>query len=81
MFFFGDEKGDLTINKVNFPQNTLVYSNHGTISTLKVGDNVIYLDYIVLGQLILANNCPDLGNYCLKENEVTLYVPLYNTEN
>ena len=36
---------------------------------------------MILGQLILGNNCPDLENYKLKENEVMLYVPLYNTEN
>ena len=28
------------------------------ISTLKAGDYAIYLDYVILGQLILANNCP-----------------------
>ena len=59
----------------------LVYCNQGAISTLKVGDYAIYIDYLILGQLILANNCPDLHNYRLKENEVILYSPLYNTEN
>ena len=28
------------------------------ISTLKAGDYAIYLDYVILEQLILANNCP-----------------------
>ena len=79
--FFGDQKGDFTIKKANFPENTLVYCNQGTISNLKAGDHAIYLDYVTLGQLILANNFPDLENYKLKENEVMLYVPLYNTEN
>ena len=53
----------------------------GTISTLKARDYAIYLDYAILGQLILGNNCPDLENYKLEENEVMLYVPLHNTEN
>ena len=79
--FFGDQKGDFTIKKANFSENTLVYCNQGTISTLKAGDYAIYLDYVISGQLILENNCPDLENYKLKENEVMLYVPLYNTEN
>ena len=79
--FFGDQKGEFTIKKANFSENTLVYCNQGTVSTLKAGEYTIYLDYVVLGQLILANNCPDLDNYRLNENEVILYVSLYNTEN
>ena len=79
--FFGDQKGNFTIKKANFPEKTLVYCNQGTVSTFKVGDYAIYLDYVILGQLILANNCPDLDNYKLKENEVMIYAPLYNTEN
>ena len=79
--FFGDQKGDFTINKATFPESTLVYCNQGKISTLKAGDYAIYIDYVVLGQLILGKNCPDLDNYTLKENKVILYMPLYNTEN
>ena len=71
--FFEDQKGDFSIKKVNFPENTLLYCNQRTISTLKAGDDAIYLDYVILGQSILANK--------LKENEVMFYVPLYNTEN
>ena len=79
--FFGNQREDFTIKKPNLPENTLVHCNQGTISTLKAGDYAIYLDYVVLGGLILANNCPDLDNYKLKENEVIPYVPLYNTKN
>ena len=48
---------------------------------MKEGDYAIYLDYVVLEQLILASNCPNLDNYRLKGNGVILYVLLYNTEN
>ena len=72
--FFGDQKFDFTITKPNFPKNTLVYCNQGTVSTLKAGDYAIYLDYVILGQIILASNCPDLDNYTLKDNEVIIYV-------
>ena len=64
--FFGDQKEDFTIKKANFPANTLMYCNQGTISTLKAGDYAICLDYVILAQLILANNFPDLENYKLK---------------
>ena len=79
--FFGNQRRDFTIKKPNLPENTLVCCNQGTIPTLKAGDIAIYLDYVVLGGLILANNCPDLDNYKLKENEVIPYVPLYKTKN
>ena len=40
----------------NFLENTLVYCNQGTIWTLKAGDYAVYLDYVILGQIIPANN-------------------------
>ena len=55
---FGDQKGDFTMKKQNFPENTLVYCNQGTISTLKAGDYAIYLDYVILGKITPANNSP-----------------------
>ena len=59
----------------------MVYCNQGIILTLKAEDYAIYLDYVILGQIIPANNSsPDLDNYVLKENEVILNTPLYNTE-
>ena len=45
--FFGDLKRDFTIKKANLPENTLVYCNQGTISTLKVGDYAICFDYVI----------------------------------
>ena len=69
--FFGDQKGDLTIKKPSFPENTQVYCNEGTISNLKTGNYKIYLDSAVLTQIIPANNSPpDLDNYFLNDNEV-----------
>ena len=81
--FFQEQRIDLTIPKANFPENTLVYVNQGTISQVKEGE-AIYLEYVVLGQIMpLANPDPsiDLDKYEFKENECLLYVPLYNTEN
>ena len=81
--FFKDQRVDLTIPKANFPENTLVYVNQGSISQMKDGE-AIYLEYVVLGQIMpVANPDPtiDLENYEFKENECLLYVPLYNTEN
>ena len=48
-----------------------------------MGDREIYLDYVVIAQILLASVClSDLGcGYELKENEVLMLVPLYDTEN
>ena len=79
--YFDDQKGEFTLNKVNFPENTPIYANQGSISTLKGGEHAIYLDYVILGQLICAKTMPkDFENYECSENEVKLCVPLYNIE-
>ena len=78
--FFWDQNANFTTKRPNL-ENTLVYCNQGTISTLKTEDHAIYLAYVILGQIIPANNSPpDLDNYVLEENEVRLHVPLYNNE-
>ena len=80
--FFGDQESDFTITKPNFPENTLVYCNQGVILVLKAGNYAVYVNYVIIAQIIPASNCPlDLDNYILKENEVSIYIPLYNTEN
>ena len=56
--FLGNQKSDFTITKVNFPENTSVYCNQGTILTLKAGEYAIYLDHVILGQIIAANISP-----------------------
>lgn len=79
---FNEQRSDLTIQKPNFPGNTLIYISQGSISTVK-GDHVIYLEYVILGQLMpLANPDPeiDLDNHQFKEHVVLVFVPLYNKE-
>ena len=80
---FKDQRIELTIPKANFPENTLVYINQGSISQMKDGE-AIYLEYVVLGQIMpVANLDPAINfdKYEFKEDECLLYVPLYNTEN
>ena len=83
--FFKDQRTDLTNTKANFPENTLVYINNGTVSAVK-GGHAIYLDFfnVIISQILPVANHPadiDLGNHKYQDNEVLLYVPLYNTEN
>ena len=68
--FFGDQSTDLTINKLNFPENTLVYINQGSVTPLK-GKLAIYLEYLLVRQLIPAMNNPEnIEEYECLPNEV-----------
>ena len=76
--FFKNQRVDLTIPKANFPENTLVYVNNGSISQMKDGE-AIYLQYVILGQIMPAANpdpAIDFDTYDFKQNECLLYVPL-----
>ena len=70
--FFDDYRSDSSIPKANFPKNTLVYVNQGSVSLVKGGGQAIYLEFVVLGQLMPAAN-PDssinLKTHVFKENE------------
>ena len=47
--FFGEQRSNLTLLKADFLENLLVYVNQGTVSTVKGGNQAIYLVNIVLG--------------------------------
>ena len=39
----------------------------------------IYLNYVVLGQIIPMRNCPpDIDGFVCEKNEVKMYVPMYD---
>ena len=79
--FFDDHRSDLTIPKGNFPENTLVYVNQGSVSLVKGGSQAIFLEFVVCRQLMPVAN-PDLSinleTHVFQENEVLLYVSIYN---
>ena len=79
--FFGDQRAELTIVKTIFPESTFCYVNQGSVSLVKGGEKALYLDFVVLGQLMTAANINpeiDLDSYVLKDNEVIMYCPVYN---
>ena len=80
--FFGDQRAELTILKANFPENTLLLVNQSTLSVVKGGEKAMYLDFVIIGELMPAANIDpkiDLDEYECKENAVILYVRVYNT--
>ena len=79
--FFDDRRSDLTIPKANFPENTLCYVNQGTVTLVKVGEKASYLEFVVIGLVMpVANADPsiNLETHFFKDNEVDLYVPVYD---
>ena len=41
--FFNEQRSELNLSKANFPENTLVYVNQARISTVKAGEQAIYM--------------------------------------
>ena len=67
--FFSDQRADFNLSKNIFPENTLVYVNQGTISTVK-NDLAIYINFFILGQVIPAQSSPKgIESYKCKQNK------------
>ena len=79
--FFKDVRADLNLEKVNIPENCLLYANQGFLSTVKSGEIAMYLHNFVIGQLIIAANQPkDITTYICSKNEVKLLSCVYEIE-
>ena len=79
--FFGDQRAELTSLKANVPENCLVYVNQGQLSILKNGEKAMYLDFIILGQIMPAANADpsiNFDTYECKSIEVIIYCPVYS---
>ena len=65
----------MTLSKVNFPEIILRYVNQGQVSLVKGGEQAIYLEDVVCGQIMpLANADPsfDLDTHKFEDNQVLL---------
>ena len=54
--FFKDIRPELNLEKVNMPENCLYYVNQAFLSTVKNGDIAMYVQNVIIGQLIFAAN-------------------------
>ena len=78
--FFNAIKSDFNMEKVNYPENTLFYINQA----IKVKNNkkIFYCDYfiLILRQIVESSNPPEnISTHTLKENEVRMIRPKYDT--
>ena len=78
--FFGERAIDLNLTKADIPENTLFYINQGKSSTVKSGEQAIYITNVVLAQILPYANTPDIETYKLKDDEVLLTCPLYDKD-
>ena len=80
--FFKDTKPELNLEKINIPENCLLYINQFYISTVKNGDLEMYHHNFIIGQLIVAANQPSqIDQYVCNDNEVKLFTCLYDMVN
>ena len=79
--FFKDVRAELNLEKVNIPENCLLYVNQGFLSTVKSGEIAMYLHNFIIGQLIIAANQPkDISTHKCLKNEVKLLSCVYDLE-
>ena len=79
--FFKEIKPEMNIEKVNIPENTLLYINQGFLSTVKSGELAMYVHNFIIGQLIIAANQPEnINEYQCADNEVKLLSCVYDIE-
>ena len=79
--FFRDVRAELNLEKVNIPENCLLYVNQGFLSTVKGSEIAMFLHNFIIGQLIIAANQPkDIATYDCLKNEVKLLSSVYDIE-
>ena len=79
--FFKDVTAELNLEKVNIPENCLMYVNQGFLSTVKSGEIAMYLHNFIIGQLIIAaNQTDDIDSYICSKIEVKLLPYVYDLE-
>ena len=79
--FFDDDRSDLTIPKANFFEDTLMHVNRGSVSLAKGGRQRIYLEFVVIGQLmpvVIPDPSINLETHVFQDNEALLHVPVYS---
>ena len=73
--FFGELRTDYDREKVNFPENSLIYINQAYL-TIQKNKKIYYRNYFIQGQIIEACNPPsDIGKYELQDRGLNSSAP------
>ena len=75
---YGEKQSDFSMEKVSTPENTLFYINQAYL-TLQKGENIVYADHFILGQVIPAANIPsDVSTDKSRPDKVKMVFALYD---
>ena len=78
--YFGPQVCDISIEKVNLPENTIFYINQGYFCGVKDNKKIYYCDVFILEQMTpLLDQPKTIDDYVPKENEVKILRSNYNT--
>lgn len=68
------------MEKLNFPENSLIYFNQAYL-TVKKNKKIFYCNFSLLGQIVeVLNLLQDVSSYTLREDELKMVKPRYNVE-
>ena len=75
--FFNASRSDYNMEKVKFPENTLLYVNQAYL-TVQKNKKIYYCDSYIIGQIVEASNTlENISTYQLKERVVKMARPKY----
>lgn len=76
--YFKEQVTDYSMEKVNFPENSLLYINQAD-ATIQKGQKIFYGKHFILRQKIETANVPtDIKSYVHRPEEVKIYRLLYH---
>ena len=78
--YFGQLSSDFNLEKVNFPENALIYINQVYL-TVQKSKRIYYAEYVLLGQIHESSMPPsNIKNYVCEKDEVKYFRPRYDRE-
>ena len=76
--YFHARKLDYLMEKINFPENTLLYINQSCLTVNKY-KKIFYCDFFMIAKIVASLDPPqDISSHTLKENEVKMVMLHYD---
>ena len=73
--FVREKRSDFGMDKVNYPENTLLYINQAHLTTQK-GESILYADHFISDQIISVNVLNNVENCKCWSDDVKIISPL-----
>ena len=76
--FFNARKWDYLMEKINIPENILLYINQSYL-TVNKHKKIFYFDFFLIANIVASlNSSQGVSSHTLKENEVKMVMPRYD---